>query len=36
LGLAIVKHIMIKHGGKIDIESTPGVGTEFRCQFPNR
>jgi two-component system phosphate regulon sensor histidine kinase PhoR len=34
LGLAIVKHIVNRHQGKLDIESTPGVGTTFSVIFP--
>jgi signal transduction histidine kinase/FixJ family two-component response regulator len=30
LGLAIVKGIIDAHGGSIDVESTPGIGTTFR------
>ncbi|HEY8635259.1 MAG TPA: ATP-binding protein [Candidatus Dormibacteraeota bacterium] len=30
LGLAIVHDIVTAHGGKIDIESTQGVGTSVR------
>jgi two-component system phosphate regulon sensor histidine kinase PhoR len=29
LGLAIVKHILNRHRGRLDIESTPGVGSTF-------
>ncbi len=29
LGLAIVKHILEAHGSKIEVKSTPGVGSEF-------
>jgi two-component system, cell cycle sensor histidine kinase PleC len=35
LGLSIVKGIMELHGGKIDIHSTVGQGTEVVCTFPS-
>jgi len=31
LGLSIVKHITEHHGGKIELESTPGTGTTVVC-----
>jgi two-component system phosphate regulon sensor histidine kinase PhoR len=34
LGLAIVKHIMMAHGGAVSVESILGEGTTFRCTFP--
>lgn len=34
LGLAVVKHIMDAHGGKIDVRSEPGKGSEFTLVFP--
>lgn len=34
LGLAITKKIIDGHGGRIDVESTPGNGTVFRLTFP--
>jgi len=34
LGLAIVKHVLQRHEGELDIQSTVGVGSEFRCDFP--
>jgi signal transduction histidine kinase/ActR/RegA family two-component response regulator len=33
LGLAMVYGIMQRHGGSIDIESAPGMGTTFRLSF---
>ena len=34
LGLSIVKHIMIKHGGSVRVQSRQGSGAEFVCFFP--
>jgi two-component system, NtrC family, sensor kinase len=36
LGLAIVYGIISDHNGTITVESTPGVGTEFRITLPVR
>jgi PAS domain S-box-containing protein len=36
LGLVIVKKIMDLHGGKIEIDTTPGVGTAVRLMIPLR
>ncbi len=33
LGLSIVKHIMIRHGGTVSIESQQGSGAAFICRF---
>ncbi len=34
LGLSIVKHLMMAHGGKMEIESTFGRGTKVSLSFP--
>jgi len=34
LGLSIVKHLMIAHGGKLEIESQLGKGTKVSLLFP--
>lgn len=34
LGLSIVKHIVLLHGGSIDVESHPGTGTTFTITLP--
>lgn len=35
LGLAIVQSIMVLHGGRVEVESTPDVMTTFRLVFPS-
>ncbi|MGD8519547.1 MAG: ATP-binding protein [Desulfobacterales bacterium] len=34
LGLAVVERVVNKHGGRIDVTSTPGKGTKFTAIFP--
>ena len=34
LGLAIVKHVLSRHHARLHVESTVGVGSSFRCDFP--
>ena len=34
LGLSVSYKIVQQHGGRIDVESTPGVGTRFTVWFP--
>ncbi|NJC63648.1 two-component sensor histidine kinase [Planosporangium flavigriseum] len=36
LGLAIVKHIATNHAGRVDVSSTPGVGSTFTLRLPGR
>jgi two-component system, NtrC family, sensor kinase len=36
LGLAISRQIVVKHGGTLDVESEPGVGTTVRVALPVR
>lgn len=35
LGLAIVKHALQRHGATLSIESQPGEGSRFSCEFPD-
>jgi two-component system phosphate regulon sensor histidine kinase PhoR len=34
LGLSIVKHLLIAHGGRLEIESRFGRGTKVSLHFP--
>ena len=34
LGLTLVQQIMASHGGRVEVESTPGIGSTFRLLFP--
>jgi two-component system phosphate regulon sensor histidine kinase PhoR len=34
LGLALVKHVLNRHGGRLTIESTPGEGATFTMHIP--
>ncbi len=36
LGLSIVKHIVIQHGGTIDVRSAEGEGSTFTVELPRR
>jgi two-component system phosphate regulon sensor histidine kinase PhoR len=36
LGLALVKHVLNRHGGRLTIESTPGEGATFTMHVPLR
>ena len=35
IGLALVQELVRLHGGRIDVDSTPGQGTRFRVTLPN-
>ena len=34
LGLALVKHVLNRHGGRLSVESTPGAGATFTMHVP--
>jgi two-component system NtrC family sensor kinase len=34
LGLAVCYGILTEHGGSLDVQSTPGVGTTFTITLP--
>jgi two-component system phosphate regulon sensor histidine kinase PhoR len=34
LGLSIVKHVLVRHEARLNIESRPGEGSTFTCLFP--
>jgi signal transduction histidine kinase len=36
IGLAVVKKVMIIHGGFVTVDSEPGIGSSFHCFFPHR
>lgn len=36
LGLYIANEVVKQHGGRILVDSTPGVGTEFRVELPRK
>ena len=36
LGLALVKHVLNRHGGRLTIESTLGAGATFTMHVPLR
>src|SRR5262245_21445613 len=34
LGLSLVRHVTHAHGGKVEVESTPGAGSKFTLSLP--
>lgn len=34
LGLSVARHIVVAHGGSIEVESSPGQGSTFRVRIP--
>jgi two-component system phosphate regulon sensor histidine kinase PhoR len=34
LGLALVKHVLNRHGGRLSVDSTPGAGATFTMHLP--
>lgn len=36
LGLLVTRKLVQEHGGRIEVESTPGAGTTFTMRFPRR
>ena len=34
LGLAIVKHVLMRHDATLQVQSEPGAGSTFACEFP--
>lgn len=34
LGLSIVRHVLLRHDATLEITSSPGKGSTFRCRFP--
>lgn len=36
LGLALVRYVAVAHGGKVTLQSEPGIGSMFTLCFPNK
>ncbi|MCU0224048.1 MAG: PAS domain-containing sensor histidine kinase [Acidobacteria bacterium] len=36
IGLALVRSVVLRHGGRIEVESAPGQGSVFRVSWPRR
>jgi signal transduction histidine kinase len=34
VGLALVRHIVEAHGGRVTVESAPGAGSRFTVRLP--
>ena len=35
MGLSIVRHIALEHGGSIDVDSEEGIGSKFIIRLPH-
>jgi two-component system phosphate regulon sensor histidine kinase PhoR len=36
LGLSIVKHVLLRHGAELEVQSVEGRGSTFTCHFPSQ